>query len=130
MPVVSVEVNFALTDDHKQNKGEFKMKKRISITVGMALAVLFGTAVLPISTSATTSTEPAVVLQDNCVVKGSNNTPLRVRATPGGRVIGSLKRGANILAYGIEQDNYGNDWTKIKYRKGYGFVSTDFISCG
>jgi len=107
------------------------MKKRISITAPIVLAILFGTAVLPVSTSATTTNiEPVVFIQDSCVVKGTNNTPLRVRATPGGRVIGSLKLGAQIWAYGIEQDNYGNDWTKIKYKRGYGFVSTQFVSCG
>jgi hypothetical protein len=106
------------------------MKKRISVTATLTLSMVFGTFILPHSTSAKAAPMSAPLFQDNCVVTGTNNTPLRVRATPGGRVIGSLKIGANIVAYGIEQDRYGSDWTKIRYRKGYGFVSTTFVSCG
>ncbi len=106
------------------------MKKIISITATVALAMLFTAVIMPHSTSANASAGSSPLFQDNCVITGSDNRPLRVRATPGGRVIGSLKLGAHILAYGIEQDNYGNDWTRIKYRRGYGYVSTDYVSCG
>ncbi len=106
------------------------MKKRILMTAPIGLALLFGTTLLPVSSAATTTTGSAPLFQDNCVVRGDDDRPLRVRSTPGGRVIGSLKIGANILAYGIEQDNYGNDWTKIRFKRGYGFVSTQYVSCG
>lgn len=106
------------------------MKKKISITAAITLALAFGAFILPNSTSAKAVATPAPLYQDNCVVTGNDNRPLRVRATPNGRVIGSLKLGANIKAYGIEQDSNGDDWTKIKYRKGYGFISTQFVSCG
>ena len=71
-----------------------------------------------------------MISQDNCVVVGDNDLPLRVRANPGGKVIGSLKIGTQILDYDVVQDNNGNDWTKIKYVRGFGYISTDFISCG
>ena len=71
-----------------------------------------------------------MISQDNCVVVGDNDLPLRVRANPGGKVIGSLKIGTQILDYDVVQDNNGNDWTKIKYGRGFGYISTDFISCG
>lgn len=106
------------------------MKNRILITATLAVGMAFSAFILPHSTSAKTTIGSAPLFQDNCVVTGTNNVPLRVRATPNGRVIGSLKLGANIKAYGIEQDNNGDDWTKIKYRKGYGFISTQFVSCG
>lgn len=104
------------------------MKNKLSIT--LALAMLFGTIILPHTTSAKTTTELTPITQDNCVVVGDNNLPLRVRATPGGRVIGSLKIGTQILAYDLVQDRRGNDWTKIKFGRGFGWVSTDYISCG
>jgi len=66
----------------------------------------------------------------NCVVTGANDTPLRVRSTPGGSVIGSLKVGADILAYDLVKDRNGDYWTMVKYKNGYGYVSTQFISCG
>ncbi len=106
------------------------MKRKFSITITFALALLIGTIIMPHSTAAKATTGTTPLFQDNCVVRGDDNRPLRVRATPGGRVIGSLKLGTYILAYGIEQDNYGNDWTKIKYRRGFGFVSTQYVSCG
>ncbi len=106
------------------------MKKRISITATILLAVLFAAVTMPLSTSAKANTGSIPLVQENCVVTGSNNAPLRVRATPGGRVIGSLKLGANILAYGTEQDNYGDYWTKIRFKRGFGYISTRFVSCG
>lgn len=66
----------------------------------------------------------------NCIVKGSNNTPLRVRSNPGGNVIGSLPVGTDIVAYDLVQDGSGENWTMIKYKGGFGYVSTQFISCG
>lgn len=106
------------------------MNKRILTIAPIAMAILFGTVAMPFEISGKARIVSAPLFQDNCVITGTNNKPLRVRATPGGRVIGSLKIGTQILAYGIEQDNFGNDWTKIKYRRGYGFVSTQFVSCG
>lgn len=67
---------------------------------------------------------------DNCVVTGNNSTPLRVRSSPGGGIIGSLKVGADIQAYDLVQDRNGENWTKIKFQGGTGYVSTQFISCG
>lgn len=106
------------------------MKNKLSITATLVLAMLFGTIVLPHTTSANTFTEFTPTTQDNCVVVGDDDRPLRVRATPGGKVIGSLKIGTDILAYNIVQDRFGNNWTKIKFKRGYGWVSTDYISCG
>lgn len=66
----------------------------------------------------------------NCVVTGANNTPLRVRSNPGGNVIGSFQVGADIVAYDLVKDRNGENWTMVKYKGGYGYVSTQFISCG
>ncbi|HMS42525.1 MAG TPA: SH3 domain-containing protein [Pyrinomonadaceae bacterium] len=104
------------------------MKNKLSIT--LALAMIFGTIVLPQTASANTFTEWTPITQDNCVVIGDNNLPLRVRATPGGKIIGSLKIGTQILAYNAVQDRNGNYWTKIKFGRRFGYVSTDYVSCG
>lgn len=106
------------------------MKKRLSITIMVAVATLFGTVIMPHSTSAIVPSGPAPLFQDECVVVGDNNKPLRVRATPGGRVIGSLRRGAHIVAYGWTSDSYGEQWVKIRYRRGVGYVSARFVFCG
>jgi len=106
------------------------MKNKLTITAILVMFMLFGTIVLPHPTSANPITELTPLRQDNCVVKGDNDTPLRVRATPNGRAIGSLKVGSQIIAYKVVQDSAGNNWTKIKYKKGFGYVWTGFISCG
>lgn len=106
------------------------MKKKITITVALLMAMLFGTIVLPQTASADTFTEFTPTNQDNCVVIGDNDKPLRVRATPGGKIIGSLKIGTQILAYNAVQDRSGNYWTKIKFGRRFGYVSTDYVSCG
>lgn len=116
--------------DRDQDIGEITMKKRILTSAAIAMALLASTAATPLSISAMATDGTAIFIQDNCVVTGNNDIPLRVRATPNGRVIGSLKIGTNIVAYGLVQDKNGNDWTKIKYKRGYGYVSTQFISCG
>lgn len=106
------------------------MKNKLTITATLVLAMIFGTIVLPHTTSANTFTELTPTTQDNCVVVGDDDRPLRVRATPGGKIIGSLKIGTQILAYDLVQDRSGNNWTKIKYGRRFGWVSTDYISCG
>lgn len=105
------------------------MRKRISMTA-LLLAIPFGTMLVPNTTSANKIMELTPTIQQNCVVKGENDTPLRVRATPNGRAIGSLKVGSPIVAYEVVQDSGGNYWTKIKYKKRFGYVWTGFISCG
>lgn len=106
------------------------MKNKITITATLVLAMIFGTIVLPQTTSANTFTEFTPTTQDNCVVVGDDDRPLRVRATPGGKIIGSLKIGTQILAYNAVQDRSGNYWTKIKFGRRFGYVSTDYVSCG
>ena len=96
----------------------------------LPLAMLFGSMLVPNTTSANKIMELTPTIQQNCVVKGENDTPLRVRATPNRRTIGSLKVGSPIVAYEVVQDSGGNYWTKIKFKKGFGYVWTGFISCG
>lgn len=103
---------------------------RFTIVTTAVLAVLFGTTASTSNASATAITGLSPVRQDSCVVIGNNSVPLRVRSVPNGRIIGKLKIGAHITAWDLVQDRYGNDWTKISWGRGYGYVSTQFISCG
>ena len=104
------------------------MKK--SIAAAFAAALLFGSIAVPSSASAVASTTVLPLFQDNCVVQGNNNIPLRVRSAPNGRILGSLKVGSQIKAWDLTQDRNGVDWTKISWKKGYAWVATEFISCG
>lgn len=99
---------------------------KISMVVTLFLAMTFGAVAMPTSTSA----NAMPFFPDNCVVRGNNNIPLRVRSTPNGRIIGSLKVGTQIKAWDLTTDSNGVDWTKISFKRGYGWVATEFISCG
>lgn len=103
---------------------------KLSMAATLALTIIFGAIAMPNSTSAYTTANTTPLIQDNCVVRGNNDIPLRVRSTPNGRIIGSLKVGANIKAWDLTTDRNGVDWTKISFKRGYGWVATEFISCG
>lgn len=106
------------------------MIMKFSMIATIALAIVFGAITMPNSTSAKTAGNAAPLFQDNCVVRGNNDIPLRVRSTPNGRIIGSLKVGTNIKVWDLTTDRNGVDWTKISFKRGYGWVATEFISCG
>lgn len=103
---------------------------KTSLAAAFAVALLFGSIAMPTSASATAEATFFPIFQDNCVVKGNNNIPLRVRSAPNGRILGSLKVGSQIKAWDLTQDRNGVDWTKISWKKGYAWVATEFISCG
>ncbi len=103
---------------------------KLSMAAALALAMVFGTVLLPGTGTAGTVTRKVTVAQDDCVVTGSNNVPLRVRSTPNGRIVGKLKIGSHIKAWDLVTDRNGEYWTKIKWGRGFGYVSTQFISCG
>ncbi len=103
---------------------------KFSKVATLALTMVFGAVVLPGAAAADTAAEFVPLIQDNCVVRGNNSAPLRVRSTPNGRIIGSLKVGTQIKAWDLTTDRNGVDWTKISFKRGYGWVATEFVSCG
>lgn len=54
-----------------------------------------------------------------CTVSDPTGTPLNVRQSPGGRVIGTLKNGT-VVALGATDGSEGEKWTRIiQPREGY-----------
>lgn len=103
---------------------------KLTLKATLALGIAFAAMLMPNSTSASTATDAIPIFQDNCVVRGNNDIPLRVRSAPNGRIIGSLKVGTQIKAWDLVTDRNGVDWTKISFKRGYGWVATEFVSCG
>ncbi|MBL8182730.1 MAG: SH3 domain-containing protein [Blastocatellia bacterium] len=103
---------------------------KFSMIAALALAMIFGVIAMPNSTVASPAANAMPMFQDNCVVRGNNNIPLRVRSSPNGRIIGSLKVGTQIKAWDLTTDSNGVDWTKISFKRGFGWVATEFVSCG
>jgi hypothetical protein len=48
----------------------------------------------------------------SCVVADPTGDPLNVRATPGGKIIGSLSNGTRV-ALGVTDGSEGRNWTRI-----------------
>jgi hypothetical protein len=102
---------------------------KFTIVTTLVLAVLFG-AMASTSNASTATGGFTTFVQDDCVVIGNNSVPLRVRSAPNGRIIGKLKIGSHVTAWDLVTDRNGNYWTKIGWGRGFGFVSTQYISCG
>lgn len=70
-----------------------------------------------------------------CKVTDPTGTPLNIRTSPNGQIIGKLKNKKEIYIEDISYDNKGRSWVKVggygvdgKYRI-YGWVFREFISC-
>lgn len=71
-----------------------------------------------------------------CVVTDPTGTPLNIRKTPNGRIIGKVRNGKKVRAFYTHvpryDDEHGKEWVEIKVlsRPFYsGVVLRDFISC-
>jgi hypothetical protein len=88
------------------------------VLVALALAAL-----LP-----TTTTAAAHGAEEICTVNDPTATPLNVRKTPGGTILGALHNGRNVMAV-----KRSGKWTKIHPLEGggkSGWVLHDYLQCG
>lgn len=75
---------------------------------------------------------PAVASAETCKVTDPTGTPLNIRATPNGKVIGTLKNGTKIRRVDYADDNKGRPWVLAytdKTNKRIGWVYREFVSC-
>jgi uncharacterized protein YgiM (DUF1202 family) len=65
-----------------------------------------------------------------CMVTDPTGTPLNVRRTPNGRIIGSVESGLHVNVIGTAKDAQGRRWAKIRAESGaVGWVLREFVSC-
>lgn len=67
-----------------------------------------------------------------CVVSDPTGTPLNIRATPNGRVVGKLKNGAVVFVSTYSGDAQDRSWSQVKLtRKGAakGWVLSEYLEC-
>lgn len=72
--------------------------------------------------------------EDVCKVTDPTGTPLNIRATPNGKVVGTLKNGTEVYVEEDGSDDKGRAWAKISTtskgkKKVLGWVLREFISC-
>jgi uncharacterized protein YraI len=60
-----------------------------------------------------------------CKVADPTGSPLNIRATPGGRVVGTIRNGRTVSISGSATDSQGRSWVFI----GRGWVLREFVAC-
>jgi hypothetical protein len=69
---------------------------------------------------------------EKCKVTDPTGTPLNVRATPNGKIIGTLANGIFVSILEYAADANGKPWVRVAYpetRKPIGWVFREFVSC-
>ena len=78
------------------------------------------------------STTCVASAQGRCRVMDPTGTPLNVRATPNGQIIGSLPNGLLVSIIDVTRDNRGRPWALIagfETGRRFGWVFREFIAC-
>ena len=71
---------------------------------------------------------PAVA--ETCLVNDPTGTPLNVRKSPNGKVIGSIPNDKEVSILGISIDKKGRSWAKVKGNAGStGWILRKFVTC-
>lgn len=98
----------------------FIMKKFFTV---MSIALASATMLMPSISHA----------RPQCYVDDSTGTPLNVRSTPNGQVIGRLKNGEPLFIIGDAIDSRGRAWLKIIYDTPNGgveaYIYGEYYSC-
>ena len=76
----------------------------------------------------------AMRAEEVCKVTDPTGTPLNVRATPKGKIVGTVKNGTKVDIEQEAEDNTGTPWVKVSTsgkgkKKVLGWVVREFISC-
>jgi hypothetical protein len=96
------------------------MKKHLVLIACSVLAT--ATLALPVN---------GQVPRGTCMIADPTGTPLNVRATPGGRIIGNLYNGDFVVLRTTSRDANGRPWALVGGTDGstHGWVFREFISC-
>ncbi|MGK7940755.1 MAG: SH3 domain-containing protein [Crocosphaera sp.] len=69
-----------------------------------------------------------------CKVTDPTGTPLNVRETPNGRIVGTLRNGVEVYIIRIDYDSKGRPWALVGRSRqsqsgAFGWVFREFVSC-
>lgn len=70
--------------------------------------------------------------EEICVVNDPTGTPLNVRATPNGNVIGTLGNGRRVNLVDVDLDSRGREWALVRQPvtdAAIGWVFRAFVAC-
>jgi len=69
---------------------------------------------------------------ERCKVTDPTGTPLNVRASPNGKIIGTLANGTLVTIVDSKNAANGKPWVKVQHaetKKPIGWVFREFVSC-
>lgn len=82
---------------------------------------------------ASTTLEPVAAQRTGrCIVSDPTGTPLNVRASPQGRVVSTIRNGAQVRVTNTTRDHKGQPWAYIvgwENGREIGWVFREFVSC-
>lgn len=90
------------------------------------------TARLGFALAAIVAGASAVEAQTRCRIMDPTGTPLNIRATPGGRVVGQLPNGMLVNRAETVRDERGRPWVFLHSRETgdpIGWVYREFVAC-
>jgi Bacterial SH3 domain/Tetratricopeptide repeat len=73
------------------------------------------------------------IAESHCLVQDPTGTPLNVRATPNGHIVGTLNNGDEVTVLDHTSDRRGKTWVYVgnyEDNKPIGWVFREFIACG
>jgi uncharacterized protein YgiM (DUF1202 family) len=104
------------------------MKNQL-VAIGICCGLSLGSAITP-ALSQPQRPSQNQQQQQVCTVTDPTGTPLNVRKSPNGRVVGTVENGSNVRIVGSSQDRKGRPWAKIRGDSGAtGWILRDFVSC-
>lgn len=86
-----------------------------------------GAVVLLVSVSVAAAAEG-----DRCKVTDPTGTPLNVRESPNGKIVGTLANGTVVAIVEYKDAANGKPWAKVQHyetKKPIGWVFREFVSC-
>jgi uncharacterized protein YraI len=63
--------------------------------------------------------------QAACIVTDPTGTPLNIRSSPNGGIVGTLRNGTSVTIQTVAYDGQGRPWAYI----GVGWVFREFVTC-
>ncbi|MGE3248577.1 MAG: SH3 domain-containing protein [Beijerinckiaceae bacterium] len=73
----------------------------------------------------------AQIPRGTCMVSDPTGTPLNVRRSPNGRIVGRVRNGQIVVVRGITRDDRGRPWALLFSNDGasIGYVFREYVSC-
>lgn len=74
-------------------------------------------------------TLPSMAFAQSCTVMDPTGSPLNIRQSPNGKIVGKLRNGTRVVVHDYDYDRKGRPWAYVTSNRGAGWVFREFIAC-